>query len=142
MRMPAKVLLVDDSSADIDLTREALAQSHLTAHVIVAMNGVDALTILRQQLAEMLPDLVILDLNLPGKDGRTVLCELKNDPGLRATPVVVFSTSAAHQDVRLCYELGANCYVTKPGNLKEFMAAVASIGNYWFNFTRLPREED
>lgn len=145
MRPQAEVLLVDDSPADIDLTREALNQHNSPFHIRVATDGIEAMKIIRGQdehADEILPDLVILDLNLPGKDGRSVLSEVKTDPALRTTPVVIFSTSSAQRDVMLCYQLGANSYVTKPGNLQDFMAAVASLENYWFNFTRLPRGEE
>jgi chemotaxis family two-component system response regulator Rcp1 len=90
----------------------------------------------------LLPDLVVLDLNLPGKDGRCVLSEVKTDPALRSTPVIIFSTSQARCDITFCYELGANCYISKPGDLHAFFAAVTAMGDYWFGCARLPREEE
>src|SRR5262249_2626288 len=88
------------------------------------------------------PDLVILDLNLPRKHGREVLAELKADPALKSTPVVIFSTSRAHRDVNGTFELGANSYVSKPGNLQEFMVTVTSIADYWFGCAQLPARRD
>jgi CheY-like chemotaxis protein len=85
---------------------------------------------------------VILDLNLPKKDGRAVLAEVKADPVLRKIPIAIFSTSEARQDIVRSYELGANCYVSKPGNLRDFSTAVTSIGEFWFGLARLPREEE
>jgi two-component system, chemotaxis family, response regulator Rcp1 len=90
----------------------------------------------------LLPDLVILDLSLPKKDGRTVLAEVKADPVLRKIPIAIFSTSEAQRDIVRSYELGANCYVSKPGNLQGFIYAVTSIGEFWFGLARLPREEN
>jgi CheY-like chemotaxis protein len=84
---------------------------------------------------------VILDLSLPGKDGRAVLAEVKADPFLRKIPIAVFSTSEAPQDILYSYDLGANCYVSKPGNLRDFISAVTSIGEFWFGLAHLPREE-
>jgi CheY-like chemotaxis protein len=90
----------------------------------------------------LLPDLVILDLSLPKKDGCTVLAEVKADPVLRKIPIAIFSTSEAQRDIVRSYELGANCYVSKPGNLQGFISAVTSIGEFWFGLARLPREEN
>jgi CheY-like chemotaxis protein len=85
---------------------------------------------------------VILDLSLPGKDGRAVLAEVKSDPVLRKIPITIFSTSEAKQDIFRSYELGANCYVSKPGNLRDFISAVTSISEFWFGLAHLPREEE
>jgi two-component system response regulator len=90
----------------------------------------------------LLPDLVILDLNLPKKDGRAVLAEVKADPVLRKIPIAIFSTSEARRDIVGSYELGANCYVSKPGNLRDFISAVTSIREFWFGMARLPREDE
>lgn len=90
---------------------------------------------------EVIPDFVILDLSLPGKDGRAVLAEVRADPVLRKIPIVIFSTSQAPQDIMCSYDLGANCYVSKPGNLRDFIAAVTSIGEFWFGLAHLPSEE-
>jgi chemotaxis family two-component system response regulator Rcp1 len=140
-----EVLIVDDNPADQDLTRDALARGRCPSHVRVANDGLEALQILRGEgrYAEVaIPDLIVLDLNLPGKDGRAVLSELKADPVFRATPVIIFSTSEAGHDIRLSYELGANCYITKPGDLHGFVAAVTTLSDYWFGCARLPRREE
>jgi len=145
MKTPAEVLVVDDNPADQDLTREALAQSRCPSHVRGACNGVEALEMLHRDgkhAGPGLPDLIVLDLNLPGKDGRAVLREIKSDPALRSTPVVIFSTSQAQHDIRMSYDLGANGYVTKPGDLHEFFATVTALGDYWLGCVSLPHEEE
>jgi chemotaxis family two-component system response regulator Rcp1 len=106
---------------------------------------VEAIAFLRRQgkyTGARVPDFVILDLSLPGKDGRTVLAEVKSDPILRKIPIAIFSTSDAKQDILRSYELGANCYVSKPGNLRDFISAVTSISEFWFGLVHLPREEE
>ena len=139
------MLLVDDNPADIDLTREVLARNRCPSHVRAVIDGAEAMAFLHRQgryAGESLPDLVVLDLNLPRKDGRAVLAEIKADPVLRKIPIAIFSTSEAQQDIVRSYELGANCYVNKPGNLHDFISAVTSIGEFWFGFARLPHEEE
>jgi len=127
-----EVLLVEDNPGDACLTSNALAREPHPCHITVASDGVRALAVLRDRCAQgMAPDLVLLDLNLPRKDGRAVLRELKADPVLRRLVVVVFSTSGAPRDIESCYELGANCYVRKPGNLPDFLAAVDAISALW-----------
>jgi two-component system response regulator len=138
------VLLVDDNPADTDLTSEILAKHGRSCRVHAVSNGVEAVAFLRRQgkyANENIPDFVILDLSLPGKDGRAVLAEVKADPFLRKIPIAVFSTSEAPQDILYSYDLGANCYVSKPGNLRDFISAVTSIGEFWFGLAHLPREE-
>jgi CheY-like chemotaxis protein len=140
-----EVLLVDDNPADTDLTSEVLARTGCPSHIHAVINGVEAIAFLRRQgkYANVpRPDFVILDLSLPGKDGRAVLAEVKADPSLRKIPIAIFSTSEARQDILRSYELGANCYVSKPGNLRDFISAVTSIGEFWFGFVHLPREEE
>ena len=140
-----EVLLVDDNPADTDLTSEVLARNGCPSHIRSVMNGVEAIAVLRREgkyANTLLPDFVILDLSLPGKDGRAVLAEVKADPVLRKIPIAIFSTSEARQDIVRSYELGANCYVSKPGNLRDFISAVTSIGEFWFGSARLPREEE
>jgi len=140
-----EVLLVDDNPADTDLTSEVLARNGCPTHIHAVINGAEAMTFLRRQgkYANVpRPDFVILDLSLPGKDGRAVLAEVKADPLLRKIPIAIFSTSEARQDILRSYELGANCYVSKPGNLRDFISAVTSIGEFWFGFVHLPREEE
>jgi len=140
-----EVLLVDDNPADTDLTSEVLARNGCPSHIRSVTNGVEAIAVLRREgkyANTLLPDFVILDLSLPGKDGRAVLAEVKADPVLRKIPIAIFSTSEARQDIVRSYELGANCYVSKPGNLRDFISAVTSIGEFWFGLARLPREEE
>lgn len=136
-----KILLVDDNPADANLTCEVLATSERPAEVSTVADGEQALEFLHRsgQYAEVTrPDLLILDLNLPRKDGRAVLAEVKADPELNDLPVVIFTTSHAPRDIARCYELGANSYVSKPGNLGQFFSAVRSIDNFWFGFASLP----
>ena len=140
-----EVLLVDDNPADTDLTIEVLARSGCPSHIHAVTDGVQAIAFLRREgkyAHAAVPDIVILDLSLPGKDGRAVLAEVKADPVLRRIPIAIFSTSEARQDIMRSYELGANCYVSKPGNLRDFISAVTSIGEFWFGLARLPREEE
>ena len=140
-----EILLVDDNPADTDLTRELLARNGCPSHIHAVTNGVEAIAFLRREekyAKSLLPDFVILDLSLPKKDGRAVLAEVKADPVLRKIPIVIFSTSEARQDILHSYELGANCYVSKPGNLRDFISAVTSIGEFWFGLARLPHKEE
>jgi chemotaxis family two-component system response regulator Rcp1 len=144
MRTSTEVLLVDDNPADIDLTRETLAQSKQPFHVSAVSDGCEAICFLRQQgkySNAPSPDLVVLDLNLPRKNGREVLATIKADPLLRMVPVVVFTTSDAASDVIHSYELGANCYLRKPGNLPDFIALVQLLEKFWFDCAILPRKE-
>jgi CheY-like chemotaxis protein len=140
-----EVLLVDDNPADTDLTSEVLARNGCPSHINAVIDGVEAIAFLRREgkyANALLPDFVILDLSLPGKDGTAVLAEVKSDPVLRKIPIAIFSTSEARQDILRSYELGANCYVSKPGNLGDFISAVTSIGEFWFGLARLPRKEE
>ena len=141
----AEILLVDDNPADTDLIGEVLSKNGSPIHIHAVTDGVEAIAFLRREgkyANRILPDFVILDLNLPKKDGRAVLAEVKTDPVLRNIPVAIFSTSQAQRDIVRSYELGANCYVSKPGNLKDFISAVTKIGEFWFGLARLPREEE
>jgi two-component system, chemotaxis family, response regulator Rcp1 len=143
MQAPTEVLLVDDNPADSDLTTEVLTRNGCRVHVQSVTDGVEAVAFLHREGKYdnvRLPDLVILDLNLPRKDGRDVLSEVKSDPILRTTPIVIFSTSQARHDIVRCYELGANGYINKPGNLQGFIAAVTSIRDFWLIFACLPRK--
>jgi two-component system, chemotaxis family, response regulator Rcp1 len=145
MKSMPEVLLVDDNPADVDLTREALARSRCSHLLNSVSDGLEAIAFLHREgkyREVRRPDLMILDLNLPRKDGRSVLAEVKNDPDLRRTPVVIFSTSQAGQDIGHSYQLGANSYVSKPGNLDEFFSAVRSIGEFWLACACLPRPEE
>ena len=136
-----KLLVVDDNPADVALVCEALAGGARHTKISSVGDGVEAMAFLnrREKYANALqPDLVILDLNLPKKDGLAVLAAMKAGPDLRRIPVVIFSTSQLRKDVVRSYEMGANCYVRKPGNLNEFFAAVKSIEEFWFSFVNLP----
>lgn len=136
-----EVLLVDDNPADLDLFTEVLAEKPL-CHISTAQDGEQALGLLytdAEAPAAILPDLIVLDLNLPRKDGRAVLADVKSNPTLRTIPVLVFTTSEARHDIERAYELGANCYVSKPGNLNDFIAVVKSIEDFWLSSAHLPR---
>lgn len=140
-----EVLLVDDNPADIDLTRDVLSRNSCRSNVHSVDDGIEAIAFLKRKgkyKSALRPDVIFLDLNLPGKDGRAVLAEAKSDPALRKIPIVIFSTSSAHNDVRSSYELGANCYVTKPGNLKDFVSTVGGLASFWFSCAVLPGKED
>jgi CheY-like chemotaxis protein len=140
-RRPAEILLVEDNPGDVGLTRETLQDSKLLNHMSVVNNGVEAMAYLRRQgkYAEATrPDLILLDLNLPKKDGREVLAEIKVDDRLRRIPVVVLTTSSAEQDILQTYDLHANCYITKPVNLDQFSAVVRAIEEFWFTIVKLP----
>jgi len=145
MKHKPQVLLVDDNPADAALVQEASAGGKYQSHIEHVIDGEKATAYLHreEQYTEALrPDLIILDLNLPGKDGRKVLGEVKSDPDLRAIPVIVFSTSQAPQDIARCYELGANCYVNKPVSLEDFFSAIRSIEEFWFQTASLSEEEN
>ena len=144
MKPLPQVLLVDDNPADVGLAREALAGGRHRSGIRHVADGEEAMAYLHragQYGNATRPDLLILDLNLPKKDGRAVLAEAKADTSLRTIPIVVFSTSRSMLDIARSYELGANCYVSKPGNLKDYLLAVQSIEEFWFGSASLPREE-
>jgi CheY-like chemotaxis protein len=142
--IPAKnieVLLVEDDPADVELTREGLKDSKMHVHLSVVEDGVQALKYLRKDAPysnAARPDLIILDLNLPKKDGREVLEEIKGEEALRCIPVVVLTTSQDSFDIQRCYKLGANCWVSKPIGFDEFVKIVNSINDFWFTVVKLP----
>jgi CheY-like chemotaxis protein len=141
MREPFSILLVEDNPGDIDLTRLALRDAKVHVRLHVATDGVEAIDFLRRRgthAGAPRPDLVLLDLNLPRKDGREVLAEIKGDPELRTIPVVVLSSSEAERDILRSYELHANCYVTKPVDLDRLIEIVNSIEEFWMTIVRLP----
>lgn len=141
----AEILLVEDNPADVELTRQGFADGKIANNLHVVSDGDEALAFLRREgeFADAVqPDLILLDLNLPGKDGRTVLEEIKQDEVLRLIPVVVLTTSSAHLDVRKSYQLHANAYMTKPVDFTQFVELVRSIGSYWFTLVRLPTDEE
>ena len=138
------ILLVEDSPTDIDLTREGLEMGKLANNLTVIEDGVEALAYLRKEGAysdAIRPDLVLLDLNLPGKDGREVLEDMKNDPDLMSIPVVVLTSSKAEEDIARTYKLHANCYITKPVNFSRFVEVVKGIEDFWFSIVKLPPSE-
>ena len=138
-----EILLVEDNPGDVLLTREAMKAGKLRNRLSVVGDGVDALAFLRRQgsFADApRPDLILLDLNLPRKDGREVLAEIKDDPQFRAIPEVVLTTSAAEQDVERAYNLHANCYITKPVDFNQFMSVIEQVDNFWINVVTLPRK--
>jgi CheY-like chemotaxis protein len=141
---PVEILLVEDNPGDVRLTREALREGKVHNNLYIAKDGVEALAFLRREGAEFAdavrPDLILLDLNLPRKDGREVLEEIKADPSLRHIPVVVLTSSEAEQDIVRAYDLHANCYVSKPVDLDQFITVVQSIENFWFTIVKLPSE--
>jgi len=141
MKNAAEILLVDDNPADTDLIRDVLERSQRPLHVNTAADGEEAMSFLQRRgkfAGANSPDLVVLDLNLPRKDGRAVLAEVRADAALRKLPIVVFTTSQAPHDIVCSYELGANCYVSKPGSLPDFVAAVKSIAEFWLGSASLP----
>lgn len=145
MKEAPNILLVDDNPADVGLTREVLAASTHHCNIHNVPDGEEAIAFLRRRgkyTEAARPDLVLLDLNMPRKGGRAVLAEIKTDPGLRTIPIVVFTTSDADNDITHSYELGANCYISKPGNLGDYFSAVQSIEEFWFGFTSLPHSGD
>ncbi|MBI4497864.1 MAG: response regulator [Chloroflexi bacterium] len=139
---PIEILLVEDNPGDVRLTVEALREGKVRNRLSVVMDGEEAVAFLRRQgqYAEApRPDLILLDLNLPRKDGREVLAEIKADAQLRMIPVVVLTTSKAEQDILMSYHLHANCYITKPVDLDQFIVAVKSIEDFWLTVVTLPR---
>jgi CheY-like chemotaxis protein len=138
---PIEILLVEDSPSDTELTFEALREGKVANHLSVVEDGAQAMEFLRREnhySNAPRPDLILLDLNLPCKDGREVLAELKADPGLKTIPVVVLTTSNADQDVLRAYELNANCYITKPVDFTRFLEVVRSIEHFWLTVVTLP----
>lgn len=138
---PINILLVEDNPADVRLTREAMKGAKVLNTLHAVADGVAAMDFLRRQppyTAAPLPDLILLDLNLPRKDGREVLAEIKQDPALKRIPVVVLTTSKAEEDILRSYELHANAYVAKPVGLPEFLAAVRSLEDFWLAVVTLP----
>jgi two-component system, chemotaxis family, response regulator Rcp1 len=138
---PIEILLVEDNPGDVRLTIEALKDAKVVNHLSVARDGVQALALLRQEgsyAGAPRPDLVLLDLNLPLKDGRQVLAEIKTDDGLKRIPVVILTTSKAEEDILKTYNLHANCYITKPVDLDQFINVVKSIEDFWFTVVKLP----
>lgn len=138
-----EILFVEDNPGDVRLTQEALKEGKVRINLQVVGDGVEAMSFLRQEgkFADMSrPDLILLDLNLPKKDGREVLAEIKSDEVLKRIPVVILTTSRAEEDVLKSYNLHANCYVTKPVDLDQFMKVVQGIEDFWLTLVKLPPE--
>ncbi len=138
---PVEILLVEDNPGDVRLTIEALRDAKVSNHLTVATDGLEALAMLRGTPPHREArhfDLILLDINLPKKNGREVLADLKSDPKLKRTPVVILTTSKAEEDILKTYDLHANCYVTKPVGFEQFMLVVRSIEDFWLSVVTLP----
>jgi chemotaxis family two-component system response regulator Rcp1 len=138
-----EILLVEDSPGDVELTREALATAKISNRLHVVEDGADATDFLfrRGKFADAPePDIILLDLNLPTKDGRQVLSEIKADPNLAKIPIVVLTTSQADEDILRAYQLHANCYITKPVDFNQFLRIVAAIEDFWLSVVKLPKK--
>lgn len=138
---PVTILLVEDNAGDVRLTREALHEGKVANDLIVASDGIEALAILHREGAHRdaaRPDLILLDLNLPKKDGRQVLAEIKRDPSLMRIPVVILTTSKAEEDIIRTYDLHANCFITKPVDFEKFVSVIRTIDEFWLTVVRLP----
>ena len=135
-----RILLVEDSPSDVRLIREALKETPVSVEITVAYDGVEAMNLLHLSEAGKAerPDLVLLDLNLPRKNGREVLAEVKSSPSLKQIPVLVMTSSRADEDIAQAYALNANCYITKPGDLGEYISVVRAIEDFWFLTATLP----
>ncbi|MEE8432184.1 MAG: response regulator [Candidatus Desulfatibia sp.] len=140
---PVDILLVEDNPGDIRLTQEALKEGKVLNNLHIARDGVEAMAFLRRQdkyADAVRPDLILLDLNLPKKDGREVLAEIKTDEGLKRIPVVILTTSEADEDILKTYDCHANCYITKPMDLNQLINVVKSIEDFWLSLVKLPPE--
>lgn len=140
---PIEILLVEDSPGDVRLTQEAFRDAKVHINLHVALDGTEAMAFLEQEgeyVNAPCPDLILLDLNLPKKDGREVLKEIKESPTLKSIPVVILTTSEAEADILRSYQLHANCYITKPVGLDGFLKVVSSIDSFWLSVVKLPRD--
>jgi CheY-like chemotaxis protein len=141
--MPIEVLLVEDSPGDVRLTQEAFRDSNRSIHLHVASDGVEAMAFLRKEgvhVNDPRPDIILLDLNLPKMDGREVLAHIKEDDSLKTIPTVILTTSDSEADIVKCYQLQANCYLSKPVQLDAFEALVKSINDFWMTKVKLPQK--
>lgn len=141
---PIEILLVEDNPGDVRLIREGLKENKIRNNMHVVGDGVEAMAYLHRagvHQAAVRPDLILLDLNLPRKSGREVLAEVKSDRELKQIPVVILTTSQAEQDIVKSYEHYANCYITKPVDLDQFIAVVKAIDNFWVDIVTLPSDE-
>lgn len=139
---PVEILLVEDNPGDVRLTKEALKEAKVINNLTVATDGAEALSFLRRQKDDgkaPTPNLILLDLNLPKRDGHAVLAEIKADEKLRRIPVIILTTSQNDQDIYKSYNLHANCYVTKPGDLDQFINVIRAINDFWLGIVSLPK---
>jgi chemotaxis family two-component system response regulator Rcp1 len=142
---PIEILLVEDNPGDVRLTIEALKEGKVANQINVAVDGIDAMAFLRREGKyenAPKPDLILLDLNLPKKNGREVLAEIKMDSHLKCIPVVILTSSQAEKDIVMTYNLHANCYIKKPVDFDQFINVVKSIEDFWFNVVKLPPKEE
>jgi two-component system, chemotaxis family, response regulator Rcp1 len=142
---PIEILLVEDNPGDVRLTKEALKEGKVANQINVVMDGMEAMAFLHREgkyANAPKPDLILLDLNLPKKNGREVLAEIKVDPRLKCIPVVILTSSQAEQDIVMTYNLHANCYIKKPVDFDQFIEVVKSIEDFWFNVVKLPPKEE
>jgi chemotaxis family two-component system response regulator Rcp1 len=140
---PVEVLLIEDNPGDVRLTREAFKEGRILVNLTVASDGMEAMDVLARRglhANQARPDLILLDLNLPKKNGREVLVEIKADAELKRIPVIVMTTSKAEQDIHKAYNLNANCYITKPVDLDQFLNVVRSIEDFWLTIVTLPQD--
>ena len=140
---PIVILYVEDNPGDVRLTMEALKESKIANKVHVVEDGVKAIDYLHKEgdyAAATRPDLILLDLNLPKKDGREVLAEIKEEPGIKRIPVVILTTSKSEEDILKTYNLHANCYITKPVDIGQFINVIKKIEDFWFSIVKLPPE--
>ena len=138
---PIEILLVEDNPGDVRLTEEAFKEGKIRNNLYVVEDGEEALNFLKRvgkYSKAPRPDLILLDLNMPKKDGREVLKEIKEDKGLRRIPVVILTTSKAEEDILKTYDHHANCYITKPVNMEQFIQVVQYLEDFWFTIVRLP----
>jgi CheY-like chemotaxis protein len=141
--VPVEILLVEDSPGDIRLTQEALRAAKVKNNLHVVVDGMEATSFLRREgrhAGAPRPDLILLDLNLPKKNGQEVLADIKLDPQLRTIPVVILTTSVDEEDILRSYQLHANCYITKPVDLDQFLRVIKAIDNFWLTIVKLPRD--
>ncbi|MBM3889022.1 MAG: response regulator [Verrucomicrobia bacterium] len=143
MGRPIEILLAEDNPGDVRLTQEALRDAKVRNNLTAVADGVETMAYLRREgrYAEApRPDLILLDLNMPRMDGRQALAQIKADANLRRIPVVILTTSQAEEDIMRAYDLNANCYITKPVDLQQFLKVVRSIEEFWLMIVKLPRE--
>jgi len=140
---PVDILLVEDSPEDVELTKEALKEGKLANTLHVVKDGVEAIDYLRKKgkyASVKRPDLILLDLNLPKKNGHEVLAEIKQDEDLKVIPVAILTTSESEQDILKTYKMHANCYITKPVDLNQFIKVVKAVEDFWFSIVKLPKK--